>query len=297
MSAFEKKTLDNGKPNPKYIDLCDEDQPIAGQKFACMSFVSPEKILQKREIYLFDEFVKQWDFSKSMEKFAEFLQFMSYKYNLRADDVMKNFDEFKTEEFEKLKAASINDDYKNFLDKHEDKLNEQFNRMNNFQTSVRGLKLRGVFATQEEAEMKCKKLREIDPHHDIFVGPVGIWIPWDPDAYKTGRMEFMEEQLNALHKSKLENEEKAKQEFDRRVKDSKKKAIEDNIKLAAKSGNVLTQTMDEDGNLIGVKEKVDFEEREVADEEATRLYNEDVIKKALDAVANTENKVENLPVD
>ena len=290
MSAFEKKTLDNGSPNPKYIDLCDEDPPIAGQKFACMSFVSPEKILKKREIYLFDEFVKQWDFSKSMEKFAEFLQFMSYKYNLRSDDVMKNFDEFKTEEFEKLKAASVNDDYKNFLDKHEDKLNEQFNRANAFQTSVRGLKLRGVFATQEEAEMKCKKLREMDPHHDIFVGPVGMWIPWDPYAYKTGRMEFMEEQLNALHKSKLENEEKAKQEFDRRVKESKKKAIEDNIKLAAKSGNVLTQSMDDEGNLVGVKEKVDFEEREVADEEATRLYNEEVIKKALEAS-------DNLPVD
>ena len=290
MSAFEKKTLDNGSPNPKYIDLCDEDPPIAGQKFACMSFVSPEKILKKREIYLFDEFVKQWDFSKSMEKFAEFLQFMSYKYNLRSDDVMKNFDEFKTEEFEKLKAASVNDDYKNFLDKHEDKLNEQFNRANAFQTSVRGLKLRGVFATQEEAEMKCKKLREMDPHHDIFVGPVGMWIPWDPDAYKTGRMEFMEEQLNALHKSKLENEEKAKQEFDRRVKESKKKAIEDNIKLAAKSGNVLTQSMDDEGDLVGVKEKVDFEEREVADEEATRLYNEEVIKKALEAS-------DNLPVD
>jgi len=290
MSAFEKKTLDNGSLNPKYIDLCDEDQPIAGQKFACMSFVSPEKILKKREIYLFDEFVKQWDFSKSMEKFGEFLQFMSYKYNLRADDVMKNFDEFKTEEFEKLKAASVNDDYKNFLDKHEDKLNEQFNREHAFQTSVRGLKLRGVFATQEEAEMKCKKLREMDPHHDIYVGPVGMWIPWDPDAYKTGRMEFMEDQLNALHKSKLENEEKAKQEFDRRVKESKKKAIEENIKLAAKSGNVLTQSMDDEGNLVGVKEKVDFEEREVADEETTRRYNEEVIKKALESSNN-------LPVD
>ena len=51
-----------------------------------------------------------------------------------------------------------------------------------------GLKIRGVFQTQEEAEMKCKKLREIDPNHDIYVGPVGMWIPWDPDAYKTGRV-------------------------------------------------------------------------------------------------------------
>ena len=66
MSSFEKKTLDDGSTNPKYIDLCDEDPAIAGQKFACMSFVSPEKILKKREVYLFDQFIKNWDFSKSM---------------------------------------------------------------------------------------------------------------------------------------------------------------------------------------------------------------------------------------
>ena len=279
MSSFEKKTLETGEPNPKYIDLCDEDPAVAGQKYVCMSFVSPEKILKKREMYIFDEFVKQWDFTKSMEKFNDFLQFMCYKYNLKPDDVMKNYDDFKRDEEAILKQSSTEDDYKNFLDKYEDRLNSDFNREHAFQTSVRGLKVRGVFPTQEEAEMKCKKLREMDPHHDIYVGPVGMWIPWDPDAYKTGRMEYMEEQLNALHKSKLENEEKAKQEFDRRVKDSKKKAIEENIKIAEKSGNVLTQTMDDEGNLIGVKETVNFEEREVADEESTKIYNEELVKK------------------
>ena len=44
MSSFEKKTLPNGETNPKYVDLCDEDQTIAGQKFTCVSFVSPESI-------------------------------------------------------------------------------------------------------------------------------------------------------------------------------------------------------------------------------------------------------------
>ena len=101
-----------------------------------------------------------------------------------------------------------------------------------------------------------------------------MWIPWDPDAYKTGRVEFMEEELNQLHKEKLKNEEKAKQEFDQRIRETKKKAIEENIKLAEKSGNVLTQTIDEDGNLIGVKETVDFEGREVADTETTNIRNE-----------------------
>ena len=120
-----------------------------------------------------------------------------------------------------MKKSSLNDDYLNFLDKNEDALNEKFSREHAFQTSVRGLKVRGVFPTQDEAEQKCKKLREYDPNHDIFVGPVGVWIPWDPDAYKTGKIEFMEEELNQLHQEKLKNETKAKQEFEQRIKETK----------------------------------------------------------------------------
>ena len=273
-NTFERKNKKNGQPNPKYIDLCDEDAPIAGQKFACVSFVSPEKILKKREIFLFDQFVKQWDFTKSLSKFFDFLHFMAYKYNLKIDDLVSDFNDFAKEEEIKIKSVSVEDDYKNFLDKQEEKLTQEFQKAHAFQTSTRGLKIRGVYPTQEEAEIRCKKLREADPNHDIYVGPVGMWIPWDPDAYKTGRIEFMEEELNQLHHEKVKNEEKAKQEFDQRIKESKRKAIEENIKLAKKSGNVLTQTMDEQGNLIGVKETVNFDEREVADSSATNIRNE-----------------------
>ncbi len=274
MSGFERKLNNDGKPNPKYIDLCDEDAPIAGQKFACMSFVSPEKILKKRELYIFEQFIKQWDFAKSMEKSTEFLGFLAYKYNLKPDDVMSDFKEFVKDEEAKLKSSSMDDDFKTFLDKNEDRLNEQFGREHAFQTSVRGLKLRGVFSTQEEAEMRCKKLRDVDPTHDIFVGPVGMWIPWDPDAYKTGRIEFMEEELNQLHSEKIKNESMAKEEFDRRVKETKQKAIRENIELAKKSGNVLTQTLNEDGNLVGVRETVDFDSREVSDSASVNIRNE-----------------------
>jgi hypothetical protein len=274
MSGFERHNLDNGKVNPKYIDLCDEDPPIAGQKFACMSFVSPEKILKKREIFMFEQFLKQWEFSKCMEKSMDFLNFAAYKYGLKVDDIVADFNEFVKEEETKLRAGGVDDDFKTFMDKNEDKLGEQFNRAHAFQTSVRGLKLRGVFANQDEAEMKCKKIREVDPHHDIFVGPVGMWIPWDPDAYKTGRIEFMEEELNQLHHEKLKNETKAKEEFERRVKETKQKAIKENIELAKKSGNVLTQTLNEDGQLIGVKETVNFDDREVADTASVNVRNE-----------------------
>lgn len=272
MSTFERKNLNNGEPNSKYVDLCDEDTPLAGQKFACLSFVSPEKILKKRDVYLFDQFVKQWDMAKSMEKYFEFLQFISFKYKLNSENVIADFTDFVKEEDIKLKSTSVEDDFKNFIDKHEDRLNLQFQKEHAFQTSVRGLKVRGVYPSQEEAEMRCKKLRDSDPNHDIFVGPVGMWIPWDPDAYKTGRVEFMEEELNQLHSEKMKNEAKAKQEFETRIKETKKKAIEENIKLAEKSGNVLTQTIDEQGNLIGVKQTVNFEDRDVAD--AADMRNE-----------------------
>jgi len=274
MSSFERKYNTNGTPNPKYIDLCDEDPPIAGQKFACLSFISPEKILKDREVYLFQQFLKQWDFKKSMDKFFDFIHFLSFKYNLNVESIINDYTEFVKDENVKLKENSVEDDFKNFMDKNEDVLTEQFQKENQFQTSVRGLKVRGTYNSQEEAELRCKKIRDLDPNHDIFVGPIGIWIPWDPEAYKTGRIEFMEDELNQLHKEKMVNEARAKEDFEKRVKDTKKKAIEENIKLAAKSGNKLTQTMDDDGNLVGVKDTVDFDSRTATTEEETKEYNE-----------------------
>lgn len=274
MSGFERKTLNDGSTNPKYIDLCDEDPLISGQKFACMSFVSPEKILKQRELFIFEKFISEWDFTKSMMKMSDFVNFLSYKYNLKVDDVMKDFQEYVKEEHDNLRDASLDDDWKTFMDKNETKLNEEFNRKHEFQTSVRGLKLRGVFNTQEEAELRCKKIRDFDPHHDIFVGPVGMWIPWDPDAYKTGRIEFMEDELNQLHNEKSVNESRAKEEFDKRVKDAKRTAIEENIKKAKESGNVLTQSLNEDGDLVGVSETVNFDEREDVDATSVSVRNE-----------------------
>ena len=51
---------------------------------------------------------------------------------------------------------------------------------------------------------------------------------------------------------KKKNETNAKTAFEQRVKESKQKAIEENMKNAEKSGNTLTQTIDKDGNLIGI---------------------------------------------
>jgi len=222
------KYLPDGKENPKYVDLLEEDKPIAGQKFVCLSFVSPEHIIKQKEHFLFEEFVKQWDFKKSMEKFTQFLNFVSFKYSISFDKLTADFQDFNKEEGATLaKASTISDDYKTFIDNNE----EEF----------------------------CKLLREVDPNHDIYVGQVGMWVPFHPEAYKTGRVEYMEETLNSLMADKKKNEDMAKQDFDKRVREAKQKAIEENMKKAEESGNKLTQTLNDKGELVGVANVANFD--------------------------------------
>jgi len=267
--AFEKRLNDRGQPNSKYVDLLEEDKPLAGQKFVCVSFVSPEKILKQKEHFYFEEFLKKWDFSKSMEKFFQFLNFISYKYKFPLEELSKDFEEFVKEERDALSSVTIEDEYKTFLDQNEEDMENAFNIKHNFQTSTRGLKVRGVYPTMEEAELRCKMLRELDPNHDVFVGPVGLWMPWEPEAYKTGRVEYVEDELNQLMHEKTKNEAFAKTAFDQRVKEAKQKAIEENIKNAEKTGSSLTQNIDEQGNLVGIQHMNTQESRLLDDESKT----------------------------
>ena len=230
----------------------EEDKPIAGQKFVCVSFVSPENILKKKEIFYFEEFLKHWDFTKSTQKFTQFLNFLSFKYNLDFDKLMADFKDFTKSECDVLAKTTIDDDYKNFVDAKEADLETEFASRYNFMTSTRGVKIRGCYPSQQEAELRCRMLREVDPNHDVYVGPVGLWMPWEPEAYKTGRVEYLEDELNQLMKEKNVNEKQAKQEFEKRVKEAKRNAIQENKKIAKESGNKLTQNIDKEGNLVGI---------------------------------------------
>ena len=255
--SFEKRTNTDGSPNPKYVDLLEEDKPISGQKFVCISFVSPENIIKQKNVFLFEQFLKHFDLAKSTDKFRQFISFISYKYNLSMDTIMSDFNDFVKSEQEIMSQTNITDEYKNFLDVKEEEINDLYCKQHGFQTNTRGLKVRGVYSTQEEAELRSKLLREVDPNHNVYVGPVGMWMPWDPEAYKTGRVEYLEEELNQLMSEKNKNEENAKQEFEKRVKETKQKAIEDNKKLARKTGNKLTQNIDKEGNLYGMNNTIE----------------------------------------
>lgn len=286
------------------VDLLDEDRPIAEQKFACLSFVSPEYLIKKKDEYFFQQFVSQYDTSKSMEKFVEFLNYISYKYAISSEEIMQEYSSFIDNFKDKLKN-DVSDDYKNYVDKHEEQLELQFSREHSFQTSTRGLKVRGVFPTQEEAELRCKMLREADPNHDVYVGPVGIWVPFHPEAYKTGNVQYLEKELNELMHEKKKNEDKAKLDFDTRVKQSKVEAIEKNMEKAKENNNKLTQTINEKGELVSI-ENMNTQEKTLGvnaslDEIKKELFEGDVVDEKntdyglSEVLKNKEPKLEALP--
>ena len=246
----KKESTKTINENTKYIDLLDEDKPISGQKFVCLSFISPEEHIKNKQLFYFQKYLKNFEFKKTFEKYTQFLNFISYKYNVDFNKLTKDMEEFVEEEKENLFLTTLEDDYKSFIDAKEEQLQKEYSTAHDFQTNTRGLKVRGVFGSQEEAEMKCKMLRTEDPNHDVYVGPVGMWMPFHPEAYKTGRVEYLEKELNELMAQKKKNDETSKEQFKSRVKESKKKAIEENIAKATKEGNKLMQSIDEEGNLV-----------------------------------------------
>ena len=55
---------------------------------------------------------------------------------------------------------------------------------------ILGVKVRGVFETYEDAKIQAEKLQKQDKYHNIFVGEVGKWLPFNVDI---GSMETEEE--------------------------------------------------------------------------------------------------------
>ena len=231
-------------------DWLREDQPIPGQNFVCISYVAPEDIIKKYEVYCFEEFLKRWNFNKSIEVFVTFLNFVSYKYKVSVDDLHSDFKEFVESEREKLQDSNISLDLKDYMTTNRDQLLSSFGKIHDFQTSVRGVKVRGVYSTKDDAIEMARKLNENDRSVSVHVADVGKWLALDNVVGKD--VKYQESELNTLMEEREKNDIRAKTEFDNRVETAKRDAMAENIKKAEKTGNVLTQMIDEHGQLTGV---------------------------------------------
>lgn len=153
-------------------DFLENDNEIPGQKYCCISFISPENVLEQKQVFFVHKFL---------------------------ETIAKNYD---------LDRNKIQEKYKDFLYINEEKLQSEFNEQNDFRTSVRGVKIRGSYDSLKEAEVRAKVLQRKDRNHNVFVGQVGFWLPWDPSSHRVENQEYMESELNTLVKKYKENQEK-----------------------------------------------------------------------------------------
>ena len=210
-----------------YVDYLEVDSPIAGQNYVCMSFISPESLIQNKEGF----------------KCAKFLQSYCKEQKLKFDEVYGK--------------------YNDFCYKYEDKLQRDFDEQNDFQTSLRGIKIRGVFDTREAAEARAKSLSNTDSAFHVFIGQVGYWLPWDPNADKVTDEHFQNTQLNDMMQKYQENNVN-RDIFYEEQKREKIKAAQEEVRLAKeKEAKEKAKKLDDtDGYEVEASENDKIEEME-----------------------------------
>ncbi len=239
-------------------DFLEVDKPIPGQNFAILSFLSPEKALMQKERFLNEKFLEYLQKTYLREKLFD-LVYQSFEESLNLKVHEKEVQNDRLEAYQKIfqrkegdffMNESIENIYANFLMAHEEDLQKEFDTIVDFQTNVRGVKVRGVYDSYKEAAAKAKKLQTLDPKFHNYVGQVGYWLPWDPTEDRIENQEYAEGHLNTMMKKYNENREMREEMF--RIENERKR--EEAEKKAAELRQELNQVATEDKDTS--KEKI-----------------------------------------
>ncbi len=199
-------------------DFLEVDRPIPGQNFVCLSFISPENILEDKKLYTL------------------------YKYHLSLNEGCDlTFSQFK-EQFEDF---SVNG---------RDNLQKEFDEVCDFKTNVRGVKVRGVYDTQREANIRAQVLQKMDNSFHVYVGQVGYWLPWDPDPNDIAEQEYLNKDLNRLNKEYNKNQTKKDMFYEEQKREKKMAAIREN-EMRKKENEELKKKALEENNEAPVEEQ------------------------------------------
>lgn len=248
-------------------DFLAEDPEISSQKIVLLSFLSPEKILAQKDVFMFNKFLNdydlQWKTSKLEAWMGQQLQAVNTRLEtlagsldkvdlsgaavevrsslLRVDRFVEEFQQYTRKNMSELTQSELKKEYEDFLFKNNQALEEEFFKLNDFHTTIRGIKVRGVFSSEAEASLKAKRLQKSDPTFNIYMGSVGKWMAWEPDPNNVKDQEYANDELNSLMKKYRENEE-ARDSFyteqkNRKVASVKSRSTEDAETVAGISGS------------------------------------------------------------
>jgi hypothetical protein len=161
-------------------DFLEVDPKIPGQNYVCLSFVSPEKFLKQKEVFYMNKF---------MENF----------FNSDDRAIVETREKMLNKEY-KFSYENIDNLYKDWKYGKTQDLEAEFYEMCDYTTTMRTLKVRGVYDTYNEAAARAKTLQKLDPSFNVYVGQIGFWLPWDPEPAEVADQEYADDQLNTLMK-------------------------------------------------------------------------------------------------
>lgn len=242
---------DSTKPEAVIEDFLDEDTEIPGQKYVLLSFLSPEKVLEKKDLFFFKKFLQAYEVDWKIKNLEKFLIETAKKANdeleahavelekkdqfdaaqicrkncLPIKDIMDLYESFIQKSRNEINKTKIAESYDDFMYANKSKLEDEFYALNEFQTSIRGVKIRGVYSNTKEAEIKAKKLQHKDKYHNIYMAEVGKWTPWDPNPHEVKDQSYSNDQLNSLMQKYRENEDSREKFFEERTKTSSSKQV------------------------------------------------------------------------
>ena len=198
----------------KERDYLDQDPPIRGQSYACISFVSPEEVLANKDAFVFSAFVK--DFAADA---GQMLSNLAAKFPEESETVR-----LVRERHAALLTgdpAEMGRELASFKSLNGARLDDEFHKSpgNGFRTSIRGFKIRGVYDSVEAATARAKAVKRFDDKFHVYVTEVGCWCPWSPNPEEIAESEYAETQLNTLVKRYNENQQESDAAYEDRKGD------------------------------------------------------------------------------
>ena len=220
-------------------DYLDEDSPVHSQKYCVLSFAEKKlDLLAEEETFDFIHFMM----NQSAEDFMKLMgrDPVSGKSEVLTD--IKTENRNPEEDYEKLWGDDLRNLDKKSWEKVEPKLNNKWEvlyfrilkaygkfKENNSvylkdRYSIvfgekrvdRVVKVRGSYKTIDKCKSRIKELKIDDSYHKYFIGEVGRWGTFNPEAWTANNFETANEKMNEMIREKKVEQDKAKNAFNLR---------------------------------------------------------------------------------
>ena len=149
--------------------------------------------------------------------------------------------------------------------------------------TVCGVKVRGCYSTYEEAKQRADFLQKCDSYHNIYIGEVGKWCPFEDDPEKAKDSEYMNKDLNKLMKTYNNQQSEAKEFHEIRKQEMIQKAIsETNNKKEENSLTIEKKTKKKSDKLTEMKNNLESNKEELDNEKNRIDENINILRKLQD---------------